>query len=115
VIVARRPKARKTADSAAHATEILALSPFVIGKRMAQMSRDTPFGAAMSLHGFAMEKGFAALESGAAIWMEMTRQSLEASLGKHTSAQKSAEGIANAALKPLSKRVRANHKSKKTK
>jgi hypothetical protein len=115
VIVARRSKARKAADSATHATEILALSPFVIGKRMAQMSRDTPLGAAMSLQGFAMEKGFAALESGTAMWMEMARQSVEASLGRHTSAHKSAEGIANAGLKPLSKRVRANHKSKKTK
>jgi hypothetical protein len=110
-----RSKTKKIMDSAAHATEILALSPFVIGKRMAQMSRDTPFGAAMSLLGFAMEKGFAALESGTAIWMELARQSMDASLGKHTSAHKSAEGFANAALKPLSKRVRANHKSKKTK
>jgi hypothetical protein len=113
--MAGRSKAKKALDSAAHATEILALSPFIIGKRMAQMSRDTPFGAAMSLHGFAMEKGFAALESGTAIWMELARQSMDASLGKHTNAHKSAEGFANAALQPLSKRVRANHKSKKTK
>jgi hypothetical protein len=47
--------------------------------------------------------------------MELARQSMDASLGKHTSAHKSAEGFANAALQPLSKRVRANHKSKKTK
>lgn len=90
----------------------MALSPFVIGRRMAQMAQDTPFGAAMALQSFAMEKGFAAMEAGTAVWMEMARRTIDAGFGVHATAEEHAEAFARAALKPVRKRVRANHKSK---
>lgn len=105
-------RTRKTASAAAHATEIMALSPFVIGRRMAQMAQETPVGAAMSMHAFAMEKGLAAMEAGTAVWMEMARRSIDAGFGIHSSAENTAEAFAKAALTPVRKRVRANHKSK---
>lgn len=90
----------------------MALSPFVIGRRMAQMTQDSPFGAAMAMQAFAFEKGLAAMEAGTAVWMEMTRRSIDAGFGIHASAGEHAEALTSAALKPVRKRVRANHKSK---
>lgn len=90
----------------------MALSPFVIGRRMSQIAKETPFGAAMSMQAFAMEKGFAAMESGTAVWMEMARRSIDAGLGVHATAEEHAEALTSAALKPVRRRVRANHKSK---
>ena len=84
------------------------MSPAVMRERLAKMSLETPLGAAMAMQGFALEKTMAGLESGAAVWMEMMRLSVGSSLGEHTMPGKAAEGIAAAALHPMSKRVRAN-------
>ncbi len=60
-----------------------------------------------------MEKGFAAMEAGTAVWMEMARRiaSTQASASTRR-AENTAEAFAKAALTPVRKRVRANHKSK---
>lgn len=107
--MARKKKTAENPDTASsQASDILAMSPFVMGARLADMARKSPMAAASDMHGFAIEKSFAALESGTALWMEMTRLSIDSSFGKHATPQSAAEGLASAALKPLSKRVRAN-------
>ncbi len=83
-----------------------------MGSRLAKMSGKSPMAAASDMHGFAIEKSMAALESGTALWMEMARLSMNAGLGKPATPENAAKQLVAAALKPVAKRVRANHAAK---
>jgi len=108
-------RSRLPAKAASHAGDILALSPLVIGARLAEMSLATPFGLAMSMRALVVEKSFAAAESGAAVWFEMSRQTIETSLGRPALPRHAAEDLAEAALRPVARRVRANAARKRKK
>jgi hypothetical protein len=108
-------RTRLPAKAASHAGDILALSPLVIGSRLAEMSLATPFGFAMSMRALVVEKSFAVAESGTAVWFEMTRQTIESSLGRAALPRHAAEDLAEAALRPVARRVRANAAAKRKK
>jgi hypothetical protein len=100
-------KARRS-RAATHAGDIIALSPLVIGMRLAELSVATPYGFAVSMRGFALEKSLAAFEASAGIWAELTTQAIATGFGRAALPRHAAEGLANAALKPVARRVRAN-------
>ncbi len=111
--VARKKKPSKKLDTASsQASDIMAMSPFVMGSRLAGMSGKTPLGAASDMHGFAMEKSMTALESGTALWMEMARLSMNAGFGNPSTPENAAKQLVAAALKPVARRVRENHAAK---
>lgn len=87
---------------------IAAIAPWVFAARMSALGRATPYGAYLDLQRFASEKAVAAFKAGVDVSLEATKQAVAVAGGARHDAQRSANRIAEAALKPVAAQVRKN-------
>ena len=92
---------------------ILAIAPWVFAARMCGLSLASPLDAVLDLQRFAAEKSVAAFNAGVDACLEATRHLMQGGTIGSLSHLDNLDRMAAAALKPVSRQVKANARKRK--